>query len=279
MKKFIVALDGLRLSESSLAYAVLLAKQSNAHLVGVFLDDPTHHSYSFYELLKQEEGYSESKRKLLEEKDAASRYQANIEFEVCCRNASISYSVHHDKNIATIDLLHETLFADLLVIQNNESFTRLKENAPSRFIKEILADAHCPVLLVPESYRSIDQIVLLYDGEPASINAIKTFSYILPVLKQFPAEVISVNVLKNSSHIPDNRLMKEFMKRHYPDIIYKVFNGFADVEIINYLNETKKHPIIVLGTNQRGVVSRLFRENMTAILLKHVHMPLFIVNH
>ena len=39
MKKFIVAFDGLRFSESVRDYAVMLARQSGAHLVGVFLED------------------------------------------------------------------------------------------------------------------------------------------------------------------------------------------------------------------------------------------------
>jgi len=44
MKKFIAAFDGLKFCESTSEYAISLAKQTRAHLVGVFLDDFTHHS-------------------------------------------------------------------------------------------------------------------------------------------------------------------------------------------------------------------------------------------
>ena len=45
MKKIIAALDGLKYSESVVKYAVYLAKQNSSHLVGVFLEDFTYHSY------------------------------------------------------------------------------------------------------------------------------------------------------------------------------------------------------------------------------------------
>lgn len=57
MKKFIVAFDGLRFSESVRDYAIELANQSNAHLVGVFLDDFMHHSYKIYNLITENKNY------------------------------------------------------------------------------------------------------------------------------------------------------------------------------------------------------------------------------
>ena len=51
MKKIIAAIDSLKFSESTRDYAVQLAKQNGAHLVGVFLDD--HTSYKIYDLIKE----------------------------------------------------------------------------------------------------------------------------------------------------------------------------------------------------------------------------------
>ena len=50
MKKNIAAFDGLKYSESTRDYAIYLAKQTNTHLVGAFMDDPTYTSYKIYEL-------------------------------------------------------------------------------------------------------------------------------------------------------------------------------------------------------------------------------------
>ena len=68
MKKFIVAFDGLKFSESARDYAIQLAKQSGAHLVGIFLDDGSRHSYKIYDLVT-DDGNKELRQKRLEQKD------------------------------------------------------------------------------------------------------------------------------------------------------------------------------------------------------------------
>lgn len=50
MKKMIVVLDGLKYSSSAVAYAVFIAQQEMAHLVGVFPEDFTYRSYALYDL-------------------------------------------------------------------------------------------------------------------------------------------------------------------------------------------------------------------------------------
>lgn len=42
MKKIIAAFDGLKYSESTRDYAIYLTKQTNTHLIGIFMDDPTY---------------------------------------------------------------------------------------------------------------------------------------------------------------------------------------------------------------------------------------------
>lgn len=279
MKKIIAALDGLKFSESTKDYAIQLAKQSSAHLVGVFLDDPAYHSYKIYELVKAEGGFSEAKQKRLEEKDTKTRETAVKKFKDACQNAGLAYTVHHDRNIAIQRLLHESIYADLLVIDSSETLTPYHEKIPTGFVRDLLTNVQCPVLVVPHKFKPISKLILLYDGEPSSVHAIKMFSYTLSSLKQNPTAVLSVNPVKQSLHVPDNKLMKEFMKRHFPKATYTVLKGFAETEIINYLKEQKDSPLIVLGAYRRGTVSRWFRASMADVLMKDLKLPLFIAHN
>lgn len=279
MKKIIAAFDGLKFSNSTLQYAVQLAKQSSAHLTGVFLDDFTNHSYKIYELIKEEGGYFEKKQKQLDEKDAEKRSLAVKKFEEACSKAGVEHSLHHDRNIAIQALLHESIYADLIIIDYNETLTPYTEKAPTRFIRELLTDVQCPVLTTPRAYKPINKLVLLYDGEPSSVHAIKMLSYSLASLKQYDAEVISVNPPARSLHVPDNRLMKEFMKRHFPNAKYTVLKGLAEEQIVNFLKEQKTNPLVVLGAYRRGMVSRWFRESMADVLMRELKLPLFIAHY
>ncbi len=277
MKKIIAVFDGLKYSEGTRDYAIAFSKQTDTHLVGIFLDDPSYTSYKIYELITKE-GIAQSGLKKFEEKDKATRAAAAENFEKACQQSGVEYSLHHDHDIAINILKHESIYADLLVIDANETLTHYTEKLPTRFIRDLLEDVQSPVLIVPHKYKPIQNILVLYDGAPSSVHAIKMFSYLLSQLKSLDINVISVNPENATLHLPDNKLMKEYMKRHFPTAKYIVLKGRAEDEIIKYLKQTHQHTLVVLGTYRRGTVSRWFRESMADILMREVHLPLFIAH-
>jgi hypothetical protein len=278
MKKIIAAFDGLKYSDSTKEYAIYFAKNTHAHLVGVFMDDSIYTSYKIYELINKE-GVSQKKLNEFAEKDKATRAMAAANFEKACQAEKLEYSLHHDKNIAIQELKHESIYTDMLVINMNETLTHYTEKLPTRFIRDLLTDAQCPVLIVPNKYKPVKKVVLLYDGEPSSVHAIKMFSYLLPQLKDLETEVIAVNNPDTGLHMPDNKLVKEFMKRHYPKATYNVLKGFAENEIVTHLKKQSENTLVVLGAYRRGTVSRWFRNSMADVLMKEVKLPLFIAHN
>ncbi|HTQ28316.1 MAG TPA: universal stress protein [Puia sp.] len=280
MKKIIAALDGLKYSEGTAQCAVYIARQTGAHLVGVFLDDVTYHSYKIYDLV-HEQGVTEGEISRAEWQDNVTRKEAAQHFAGACSAAGIPFSIHHDRNIALQELLHESIFADLLVIDAGETLTHYEESRPTRFIRELLANLECPVLLVPRRFHEPDSIVLLYDGQPSSVYAIKMFSYLFPGMEKLDTELVSVKPVYESLHLPDNHLMKEFMKRHFPDARHTVLHGLPDTEILNHLKEGSRqsdNEWIVLGAYERGALSRWLRPSMADILMQEVDRPLFIAH-
>jgi len=275
MKKIIAAFDGLKYSPSTAHYAIQLAKASGAHLVGIFLDDFTYHSYhltkaNYRQLLKNKlEG---------DEKDQLTRRRSAELFEKACQEAGLNYAIHHDYSLAIQELMHESIYADLIVVDKNESFNKQKEEPPANFIRYILADAECPVLVVPSKFKPIEKTILLYDGSPSSVFAIKMFSYLLPDLKTLSTEVVSVREDDLNRHLPDNHLMKEFMKRHFPEADYKVMQGSPEALIVEYLKNRKQNEVLVLGAYQRSIVSRLFKASMADRLMLQLKTPLFIAH-
>jgi hypothetical protein len=150
---------------------------------------------------------------------------------------------------------------------------------PTRFIRDLLCDTQCPILLVQQKYEPLKKIILLYDGEPSSVHAIKMFSYLLPHFKNLEAEVISVKPVDTSLHVPDNKLMKEFMKRHYPNANYTIVKGWAEDEIVKRLKKEPANSIVVLGAYKRSSLSRWLRESMADTIMKEVKLPLFIAHN
>lgn len=277
MKKIIAAFDGLHYSESTQQYAIDMALESNAHLVGVFLDDVTYHSYKMWQVVGNG-GVDEEKWDMLEGRDKAARLEATALFDEACREAGLEFTIHHDRNVAINELLHESIYADMVIIDKKECFSSHEGKMPSFFLRDLLSDIQCPVLLVPETYHKIERMTLLYDGSPSSVFAVRSFSYLFPEFKRLPVEVVSVNKTENGLHVPDNRLMKEFMNWHFRHAAYNVLRGDAEDEILAHLALQPAHTVLVLGAYQRNRVSRWFKASMADVLMEKTELPLFVAH-
>lgn len=276
MFKILCVIDGLKYSDSSVAYAIDFAKRQPSHIVGLFLDDFTHHSYRLSQVLEAA-GQMEEVMHQLDHRDEETRLVASARFTQQCENAGVSFSVRHDKNIALQELLHESIYADLLIIDRKETFNSRQEPAPTRFLSELLSDVHCPVMVVPGEFYPIAQFCLLYDGSPVSVYAVKTFAHLFPNNSSLPVELISVSREKQP-FIPDKRLMKELAKRHYPEAVFTLLKGDAEHEILSALRLKQKDTLVVVGAYQRSSVSRWFKASMADVIMEHSDLPLFIAH-
>jgi hypothetical protein len=84
MKKIIAVIDGLKYSESTTDYAVYIAKQTGSHLVGVFLDDYTYHSYKVYDMVDERGFINEEQMEKLDTNDGIARNEAAGKFSNAC---------------------------------------------------------------------------------------------------------------------------------------------------------------------------------------------------
>ena len=279
MKKFLAVFDGYNLSKSTLSYAIQLTQAANAHLVGVFLDELIYRNYNVEKAIKKPGDYRETIKEL-DAKDKLKRDEAAKQFQKVCSKARIQFSIHRQKGIALNELKHESMFADLIVINEFETFTRFKQPSPTRFMKDLLADVQCPVLVVPDVYKAVDKIVLLYNGEPSSLYAIKIFSYLFGDFSGIPVEVFVVQENINAAaRVPDNKLMREFIKRHFPKAVYIVVKGIAKEQIAGHLRNHKENELVVLGAYRRNELSRWFKISMADVLMNELDTPLFIAHN
>ncbi|MBD1384325.1 universal stress protein [Mucilaginibacter rigui] len=278
MKKISAVFNGLKFSDSTLAYAIKLAESSKALLSGVFLESFLYNSYGLADLVGKH-GLSQVKMKHLLEKDKATRMKAADIFERACKKAQLNYTIHHAPSFSGQGVLKESIYSDLLLISSAETFSHLPEQPPTRFIRELLAATQCPVLIIPKKYQDIEKVALLYDGKPAAVYAIKQFNYMMPWLRSKPVEVVSVFDTQAPAELPNEQLVSEFIACHYPAATYTLLNGDPEEELPIYLKTNAQNSLVVLGAYQRGNVSRWFRSSMADRLMKAIDSPLFIAHH
>lgn len=277
MVKIVAVFDGLKFSEATLAQSLFLAKNQPAHLVGLFMEDFTYQSFSKYKAIARDK-LSDSEIAAMEAKDEQTRKASRERFIAVCQQAGVEHSVHKDSNVAFQVFVQESIYADMVIIDPKETFTPYDEEPPTNFIREVLAATECPVFLVPDA-KPVEKAVLLFDGSPNSVYAIKQFSYVMNSVKGLEIEVLTVTEEGGNKHLPDNRLMKEFMKRHFPAAAFRVIQGkVPEIEIIEALRNDNGKSLVVLGAYKRGLVSRWFKESMADTLMRNLKNPLFIAH-
>lgn len=275
-KKILAAFDGTKFSEGSMKYALEIAKATNSLLVGVFIQDMRYLNLTYaYAWDQPFVDFSSLEKVQAEEKEKIS-LNINL-FKRACESKGVNHKVHLDKGVPLQDLLAESVFADLLIIDSHTSFFTFEEKGVSPFLKDLLADSHCPVLIVPHNYTFFDSAVLCYDGSASSVYAIRTFSYLFNELSGMQTTVVTVNE-KSTNHIKDGWNFKDLVHTHFPNLQYQVLSGDAESELIDFLKNNGQNSIVVMGAYGRSTISRLFHQSLSNKVIQELHLPVFITH-
>src|ERR1700742_4060957 len=146
MEKILLALDAMRLNTSTIDFACYIAKLSRSRLTGIFL-----------------EGLRDERPVLVEAENGAATVETNIHRfrEACVCRETLSL-VHRDRGVPLSEIVAESRFADLIIIDPETAFNRKDAIVPGRFVKDVLRSAECPVLIAPYSSGNVDEIVFAY---------------------------------------------------------------------------------------------------------------------
>ncbi|MDB5284752.1 MAG: hypothetical protein JWO06_3827 [Bacteroidota bacterium] len=275
-KKILAAFDGTKYSDGASKYAIEIAKATNSLLVGVFIQDMRYINFTyayawdqpFIDFSTVEESQKEDQEKI----------KLNIKlFHRACEEKGVQHKVHLDKGVPIQELLTESVFSDLIIIDSHTGFFSLGEGYPNPFLKDFLADSHCPVLIVPHQYTYFDKAVLCYDGGPSSVFAIKQFSYLFQGMEDLKAVVLSVNE-QSGNHLKDGHNFKDLVHTHFKNAEFEILNGHAEQALVNYLKTNANNTILVMGAYGGSALSRMFHQSLSTKVLKEISIPVFITH-
>jgi hypothetical protein len=268
MEKILMALDAQQLNTNAIDFACYIAKLTHSKLTGLFLEN----------ILQDDITYVPGVSIPTCVDQPADSVSQNIRrFKESCICRETSNLIHRDRGIPLSEVLEESRFADLIIVDPVTSFSRTDRNVPSRFVKDVLLDSECPVLMAPYSFDGIDKVIFMYDGAASSVFAIKQFTYLFPALSDKKAIVVNVRN-SDTSAIEQQFKMKEWLKAHYQEVEFVVLKGDPSDEIFGYLIE-KKNAMVVMGAFGRPMLSRFFKPSHARLIVKTINLPVFIAHH
>jgi nucleotide-binding universal stress UspA family protein len=276
MEKILLALDANNLNTNTIDFACYISRLTRSRLTGVFLEDVVNGDRPVMRSLQGaayvEKGAVNNPAPGMPKKDLTEENIAT--FRTACECREVQSLIHRDRGVPATEVIGESRFADLIIVDPETSFTKSNEPLPGRFIKDVLLESECPVIISPYSFDSIETIIFTYNGTKSSVFAIKQFGYLFPELRQKKAILVSVKE-NGDNAIEEQYKMKEWLKTHYREVELVVLNGDPSNELFGYLIE-KKNAIVIMGAYGRGMLSRFFKPSHARLIVKTINLPIFI---
>jgi len=266
MEKILIALGTGRPDKETLAFGCYLARLTRSKLTGIFFDrqyEPML-SWEYY----QERGRGTDHTIPLE--------QCMAIFRETCVLEEVNYVLHRDHGLPAEEIIEETRFADVLIIDAQSAFLNGEGISQLEGLKTLLRKSECPVIIAPETFEIMDEIVFAYNGTASAAFAIKQFTYLFPQLCQNKATIVQVNETGHWDDRDKSRFM-EWLRAHYINLHFQGLSGAGDNVLFDYVLK-KPGRILVMGAYGRTALSSFFRHSTADLLIKTVTQPIFIAH-
>lgn len=276
MEKILLAVDNDPVDENAIEFACHLARLTQSRLTGIFLDEPVTERDVVVESQTTEDGVTAiTIAEFDKESEQAAQHQENIGiFRDWAGKSGISYNVYLDKGVPAIELVEETCYADVLLM-SPDTFGNADDPVPSAFAKQIVHDSACPVILTPESFERIDNIVFCYDGSKSSLFAIKQFAYLFPQLRSQRVKVISLTA---EAPLPkDQARLTQWLRFNFSDVEWIARGSEAAEALFHYLLR-KRDDFVVMGPYGHGLLTNFFEPDYDTGTIRTTSLPIFIAH-
>ncbi len=275
----LLAANALNPDRETYEFACYLGRLSKSKVYGMFLDGSDadekliitkkEEAFALHSEGSSHTGHYFSKKEIIEN-------TIRLFKEGCISNEVIN-DLYADHEVSVNELISESRFADMIVVDAALSLSGFSSPAPSEIVKNILNKANCPVIISPLSFDEIDELIFTYNGSLSSLFAIKQFTYLFP--EYFDKRVTVVQVNKEGIWPQkDKDKLKEWLINHYSDINFLVLEGKTESELMSFLFR-RKNMFIVMGAYSRNALSQFFSESTAEILIKTLTQPIFITHH
>jgi len=277
MQKIVLAIDALNINTKALDFACFLANLTHSGLTGIFLEN-TLSEAPVKEICHTSNAMIKTGDISRDELKSVCCEQNLNAVKEACEKRNVGYTIRRCRGIPSREVIKKSRFADLMIVDSETSFLPRYEGAPTKFVKDILESAECPVIIVPDNFEKIDKIIFTYDGSKSAVFAIKQFTYTLPQFCNKPAKVIEINEQPHDDSIKEKYELKEWLKAHYSNSEFSVLHGTSKYELVDYFLKTE-NAFIVMGAYSRNLFSSLFKSSHADLVIKTSNAPIFIAHY
>jgi hypothetical protein len=271
MCKILLAIDAQNINSNSIDFGCFIASLTNSKLTGVFLEN------LMAEEMRELNSISTYSNEIPSSDEGNEKTESNIRtFREACAKRGVITNIHRKRGMPIKEMIEESRFVDMIIVDTEMSFKKKTESDPSDFVKNLMQEAECPVIISPESFNGIDEIVFTYDASRSSVLAMKQFTYLFPQFHEKKITILEINK-ENEITVRSKPKISEWLKTHYDQVNFTVLTGDPSEELFKYFLD-KKNLLLVMGAFGRGKFSSLLRPSRATLVVKTISLPIFIAH-
>lgn len=259
-----LVINARQYKQRSVYFACRLAQATGGRLTAFFMDQPANpENPAPEENVTSVKTAGATTAENVAENEVA---RAINSFVLECQNHNLPPVMLSAKKQTLQEIIMESRFADLLLIDPATNVSGKSERLPTGFTKKLLAGSECPVMLTPEKETETEEVVFCYDGSASAVFAAKQFTYLFPLFKNKPVVLLTVSS-SNETDEQDQRHMQQWLETHYKSIEYKTLTGDAGDQLFTHFF-LKENKLLVMGAYGRSTLSTLFRPSTAKALIR-----------
>lgn len=279
VKRILLAIDATNPDPQAIDFACYIGRLTKSDITGFFLENLVANEEPSLKVtggLPQMEWKVDEKEPDFQQKKSLIEKNISL-FQNSCEGKSVRSKSLVASGTPAKELIAESRYADLIILDATMSFDKLYEKTPTEFVRDILKEAECPVIIAPGSFEGIDEIVFTYDGSKSSSFAIKQFTLLFPELREKKATVLHITESGEWDNA-DKQHFLDWIQPHYTVVGLKSMTGDASYCLFDYLYK-RKNTFIVMGAYGRSNLSRFFRHSQADLLINTMTQPIFISHY
>jgi hypothetical protein len=279
MQRILVAVDAVKPAMNTLKFACYLGMLTKTTITGIFIENKADEEQM---VLKHLHGMTFVDWKINKQSEAYNAKLAFIEsnilrFKEECIHRGVRYHLHEQIVATTNELIAESRFADLLIVDAATTFIKPYEGTPTAFVRDIVNKAECPVIIAPEAFEEVDEIIFSYNNTASSVFAIKQFTYLLPQFSNKKTTIVLLNESGEWQEADKNKFL-EWLNFHYTDLHFDTLKRAYQSIFMEYIFK-RKNRLLVMGAYGRNSVSKFFNNSNKDEQIETVSQPIFISHH
>ena len=273
LRRIFVPLENSTNIDSVIKYACFIAKNHDAVVTaGVFFD---------IQGIQKSLGKIEED-KITWDKDTSEGTIVDVEniifhlinkFKNECKRNKVNFSILQNVGIPIGKIGDIIKYFDIVVTGVKSEFRISKRRFDSSYLFKMLSYGVTPILSVPNSFREIKNVIIIYDGSISASRALQRFAHIANIDKFNIKIFMSTN--NEESGVKNLNEAKNYLKAYGAE---KVSIEWTSKDIFSSVNSFFDYPpdLIVMGLHSKKFLKSYFIGSVTEHIINRGDVPMFI---